>query len=134
MIRKLLLKLSKSLVKDLERLEKLEEVYGRFLDLKLSIDKYLDNKDYLDDLTEAQRKEFVQLVSAVHENKAFKVVYKKFLNIQGCSAILERSEASDFHKGGINALWMLDQEIGKFHSEHKSNITPEEDYDPHKVI
>src|SRR3990167_7948616 len=126
LLKKIINLLDPAIKDDRKELERLRVIYGEFSGLRMQINKYLSNGDYFLEMNEQERREFVSDASFISQNKTFEKIINELLNIQASSAILENPKASNFHKGGINSLWMLREELLKLHGIHVQNIAKEE--------
>src|SRR3989304_4522271 len=107
LLKKIIELLDPAIKNDKEELERLRIIHGEFGGLRMQINKYLSNGNYLLEMNEQDRRAFVSDASFISQNKTFEKIINELLNIQATAAILENPKASNFHKGGINSLWML---------------------------
>jgi len=134
LLKKIIELLDPAIKNDKEELERLRIIHGEFGGLRMQINKYLSNGNYLLEMNEQDRRAFVSDASFISQNKTFEKIINELLNIQATAAILENPKASNFHKGGINSLWMLREELLKLHSIHVQNVAKEEDYDEYGLL
>jgi len=106
------------------------------VDFNVDVIKFLDNKDYLSELTEDEKVEMIRQGSSVYNNKAFLTVINHLINIQASHSILQaaNSQLIMFDRAGINCLTLLKDEFKKLDAIYKDKIKSEEDYDEHEII
>jgi len=135
-----MLKKLKQLIQNLKRLNKLEKEYKHIdkalVEFNLDVNKFLEGKDYLAEMTEEDRDEIIRTGASIYNNKSFSLVINHLINIQASHSILQSatSQLTMFDRAGINCLTLLKDEFKKLDAIYKDKIKPEEEYDKHEVI
>jgi len=134
-----MLKKLKKKIRNLKRLNSLEKEYKNIsealVDFNLDVRNFIDGNDYLSQMDEQDRTEFLRHASALYNNPSFKRVVDELINIQASHSILQAPDSRMimFDRAGINVLSLLKDEFKKLDGRYKDIIKPEEEFDKYEA-
>ena len=103
---------------------------------KLDIFSFLEDKNFLTEMTENERKEFLFSASQIYLNKTFEIVIKDMINNLGSMSMTKspNTESIMFDRGGINALYALWERFKGFNTEYKETLNKTDRFDKYNPL